>query len=236
MDWAAYKALCARPDVFSRALLEWTRSRVADDALQAVFDTLLNQPPIGKPSDFSGDARTDMFVVRFDTGQAQRIIDRLAGDGLDRRQRHAVVVWREYLAMFAGADSEQYGLLGEMMQPQERVTALMRAFDARDLDAIEACFTPDAVYHNIPMEPVTGSAAIRASLAPFLGMASEIRFEVLQSAANGSVVMNERVDRFLVNGRWIAVRVMGVFEVSAAGITAWRDYFDLAEFQQQMGG
>jgi len=30
--------------------------------------------------------------------------------------------------------------------------------------------------------------------------------------------------------------VMGTFEVNAAGkITAWRDYFDMAQFMKQMG-
>jgi limonene-1,2-epoxide hydrolase len=32
----------------------------------------------------------------------------------------------------------------------------------------------------------------------------------------------------------MAARVMGIFEVENGKITAWRDYFDLADFQKQM--
>jgi limonene-1,2-epoxide hydrolase len=39
-----------------------------------------------------------------------------------------------------------------------------------------------------------------------------------------------------VGGKWIEARVMGVFEIRGGKIKAWRDYFDLAEFQSQMSG
>lgn len=120
------------------------------------------------------------------------------------------------------------------MDAQTRVTALMRAFDNKNIDGVAACFAPNAIYHNIPMEAVQGVEAIRASLAPFMGMASEIRFEVLHSSGSGNVVMNERVDRFKIGEKWLAIKVMGVFEVGENGITAWRDYFDLGQFQSQM--
>lgn len=46
--------------------------------------------------------------------------------------------------------------------------------------------------------------------------------------------MNERTDRFLLNGKWIEIGVMGVFEFKNGKIAAWRDYFDLGQFQRQM--
>jgi limonene-1,2-epoxide hydrolase len=46
--------------------------------------------------------------------------------------------------------------------------------------------------------------------------------------------MNERTDRFKVGDKWVAARVMGVFEIRGGKIAAWRDYLDLAEFQRQM--
>ncbi len=120
------------------------------------------------------------------------------------------------------------------MQAADTVNRLMAAFDNRDVDGIAGCFAPNALYHNIPMEPVTGVDAIKASLAPFMGMASEVKFEVLRSVTNGNVVMNERIDRFNMGGKWLSIAVMGVFEVGPNGITAWRDYFDLGQFQSQM--
>jgi limonene-1,2-epoxide hydrolase len=35
-------------------------------------------------------------------------------------------------------------------------------------------------------------------------------------------------------GQWIAIRVMGAFEIENGKIAKWRDYFDLAEFQGQV--
>jgi limonene-1,2-epoxide hydrolase len=115
------------------------------------------------------------------------------------------------------------------------VRELIAAFNANDLDRVLAFFAADAVYHNIPVQPVSGTAAIRAVLAGFMGMASEIDWVVrnLVETRDG-VVLTERVDRFLVRDRWIELPVMGAFEVRDGRITAWRDYFDMKQFQDQL--
>jgi len=53
-------------------------------------------------------------------------------------------------------------------------------------------------------------------------------------ASRGDVVLTERV-RFVVGGKEIALPVAGVFEVRDGKIAAWRDYFDMASYQQQLG-
>ena len=59
--------------------------------------------------------------------------------------------------------------------------------------------------------------------------------EELNSAGNGNVVFNERVDIFdLGNGKTISLPVAGVFEVTGSKISAWRDYFDMAMYTKQM--
>ena len=117
----------------------------------------------------------------------------------------------------------------------ERTRAFCAAFDRKDLEAVAAAVTEDCVYHNIPMEPVVGRAAIAASLAGFVNGASQIEW-VIHAIAESSdgTVLTERTDRFHLGGKWIAVRVMGVFEFRDGLISAWRDYFDLAQFTSQM--
>ncbi|NIP16548.1 MAG: limonene-1,2-epoxide hydrolase [Pseudomonadales bacterium] len=110
---------------------------------------------------------------------------------------------------------------------------LIDGFNSIDLDRIVACFTEDAVYDNIPMQAVQGTEAIRASLEGFMGAASEVQWDLLNVVAEGGVVLTERVDKFKVNGTWIELPVMGTFEVANGKITAWRDYFDLGQFQTQ---
>ena len=104
---------------------------------------------------------------------------------------------------------------------------------------LAAFFTDDAVYHNIPLEPVTGRENIANTIASVLrpgppGIES-IDFRVINIAANGPVVMTERVDVFRVSDRSVELPVMGTFEVSDGKINAWRDYFDMNQFTSRMG-
>jgi limonene-1,2-epoxide hydrolase len=114
------------------------------------------------------------------------------------------------------------------------VLELIDGFNKMDLDRVVACFAEGAVYHNIPMAPVTGPEAIRQTLDGFMGSASEVQWDLLHIAANAGVVLTERVDKFKIGDHWIELPVMGTFEVADGKITAWRDYFDLGQFQTQM--
>jgi len=122
------------------------------------------------------------------------------------------------------------------MTPEQVVKDFCAAIVRRDVKEICSFFTDDAVYHNIPLEPVIGHAAVEGVLQQFIGPATEAEFEMLALATTGNKVLTERVDRFTMMGKQIAIPVMGTFEVNAAGkITAWRDYFDMAQFMKQMG-
>jgi limonene-1,2-epoxide hydrolase len=121
------------------------------------------------------------------------------------------------------------------MSNSDIVTQFMRAWEAQDIEKIMSFFTPDAVYHNMPMPPMKGLDEIRKFIAPFAGSADDVVFEVLhQSEGADGTVLNERVDRFtLKNGQKINAEVMGVFEFQNGKIKAWRDYFDMKAVQPQ---
>lgn len=115
------------------------------------------------------------------------------------------------------------------------VTEFCNAWPRKNIDELLGFFTEDAVYHNIPLEPAKGKAAIRGVINTFLPMAKSLHFKVLHAASNGNVVFNERVDVFdLGNGKTIQLPVAGVFEVTGNKISAWRDYFDMAMYTKQM--
>ena len=118
----------------------------------------------------------------------------------------------------------------------EIVFEMIEAWGAMDIERILTFFNEDAIYTNIPIDPPNvGIEAIRTAISGFVGMASEIEFIVHHQAENShGVVMNERLDRFLVNDNWIELPLMGVFEFSDGKISAWRDYFDMARFSEQM--
>jgi len=121
----------------------------------------------------------------------------------------------------------------------EIIDAFAASWKDRDVDRILSFFSEDAVYTNIPIDPPNeGIEAIRKAVEGFVGMADAIEFVVHNSAENPEtgVVMNERTDRFKMGDKWVEAKVMGVFELQGGRIRAWRDYFDLGEFQSQMGG
>lgn len=124
-----------------------------------------------------------------------------------------------------------------MSDAEAVVNAFMAEFDAEhpDADQLASYFTDDAVYHNMPMAPAEGIEEVKTALAGVAQMTSK-GWEVLHSAANGDVVLNERVDRFDMGGTEVSVQVMGVFELRDGKIARWRDYFDMASFQKQMPG
>ena len=104
---------------------------------------------------------------------------------------------------------------------------------------LAAFFTDDAVYHNIPQAPVRGREAIANLIDSFIrpgppGIES-IEFRVINIAANGPVVMTERVDVFTLSDKSFELQVMGTFEVTDGKIDAWRDYFDTNQFTSRMG-
>lgn len=115
-----------------------------------------------------------------------------------------------------------------MTDAEQTVDRLVQAWEARDADAVAACFQPEGVWHNMPYPPIAGRAAIRTAAANFLATATSVRFEIHhQGLAGPGVVLNERSDIFTqTNGREIVFPVMGVFEVEDGLIRIWRDYFD----------
>jgi len=114
-------------------------------------------------------------------------------------------------------------------EPADLVTEFCALWANPDLETILSYFTEDAVYHNIPMAPAEGLAAIRDLLPMMLDGMEGIDFVVHRQVADGNLVMNERTDVMRrTNGGRVELPVMGTFEVRDGRIAAWRDYFDLA--------
>lgn len=124
------------------------------------------------------------------------------------------------------------------MNPVEAPIDVVRRFCAawatEDLDTIIGFFTDDAVYHNIPLDPVVGPAQIKATIETFSGGVESIEFRIDAIAADGGTVLTERHDIFTFAIGSIDLPVMGTFEVVDGKIAAWRDYFDLNQFMSQM--
>jgi limonene-1,2-epoxide hydrolase len=115
------------------------------------------------------------------------------------------------------------------LSPDDVVTEFCKKWASPDPDELAGYFTEDAVYHNIPMDPVQGREAIKDFIAGFTAAFDGIDFHVHRQISDGNVVMNERTDTMRrKDGGEILLPVMGVFEVVDGKIAKWRDYFDMA--------
>lgn len=126
------------------------------------------------------------------------------------------------------------------MTPDEIVRTFINHIEAKNLDAACTLLTDDCEYDNVPMSKVFGIEAVKQVLGPFVAGCSEINWVIVRQTSSGDsasgVVLNERVDRFNMGGRWVELPLAGVFEVKNGKIALWRDYFDLATFQKAMAG
>ena len=112
----------------------------------------------------------------------------------------------------------------------------MSAWRERNLDHLLSFFASDAVYHNVPVAPIVGQAAIRDIFAAFLREFRTASLDVVTAVAEPGLVIAERIDRFESNsGRRIELPVTGVFVLADGKIVRFSDYFDLASFERQSG-
>jgi limonene-1,2-epoxide hydrolase len=116
-----------------------------------------------------------------------------------------------------------------MPSAEQVVRDFCAAASTRDRDVLRAFFADDVVYHNIPMAPAEGIEATMAVIDMFLGMCETLAFEVHHLASEGTTVLTERTDIFTIKGKAAPLPVMGAFDVVDGKITAWRDYFDMAQ-------
>jgi limonene-1,2-epoxide hydrolase len=119
---------------------------------------------------------------------------------------------------------------------QDFIAVFMKAWPTADPGPLGPFFEENAVYHNVPLEVVTGRPAIMSTFAEFMGMGGQVDVDIIHMVADGPIVMTERADHFTTDGTTISLPMMGVIEVHDGLIAAWRDYFDLRQFTSQVLG
>ena len=112
------------------------------------------------------------------------------------------------------------------MNAEQVVRAEMEAWSTLDVDQIMSYFAPDATWMPSLEHPTAhGYDAVRREVEGFVKVMTWGELEIVNIAVAGNVVLTERVDRFIINGKKLDAPGMGVFEVTGDKITAWRDYF-----------
>lgn len=122
-----------------------------------------------------------------------------------------------------------------MPSAEQVVRDFCAAASRRNPDELQSYFSDDIVYHNIPMDPAEGIEATMGVINMFVTMCDALEFEIHHLASDGSTVLTERTDTFTINGKTAPLPVMGAFNVVDGKITAWRDYFDMAQVNAIFG-
>jgi limonene-1,2-epoxide hydrolase len=123
------------------------------------------------------------------------------------------------------------------MEKAESIAVIRSFIEAcvrADPDEFAGYFTEDATWWNAPWKLVRGRVAIRETLRRGAGQMAALPWEIVHIVADGDLVMAERVDNFRVGETRISVPCVGVFELRGGKIAAWRDYWDLQQFERQM--
>ncbi len=126
--------------------------------------------------------------------------------------------------------------MGAAEDAERVVRDLCEAFGKHDPEALRPFFTDDVVSHNIPMDPAVGIDATIAFIDSFFAMCENMVIETVHLAVRDNVVLTERVDTFTVGDIVAPLPVMGTFEVRGGKISAWRDYFDMAQITKMLSG
>ena len=123
------------------------------------------------------------------------------------------------------------------MKSVENVALIRRFIEAcvrADPEEFASYFTDDATWWNTPWKPVCGRDAIRETLRGGAKRMTALPWEIRHILADDDLVMVERIDNFLVGQTRVSVPCMGVFELKEGKIAAWRDYWDLQQFEKQL--
>jgi limonene-1,2-epoxide hydrolase len=114
------------------------------------------------------------------------------------------------------------------------VQDLMDTINRGDIEEMMNFFDESSYYEPLPVGKKEGLSKIRSILEGMLAMAESHEWIVHNSSEQGNVVFNERTDIFVINGKNVSIRCIGVFEVSGNIIKAWRSYYDQGQFDAQL--
>jgi hypothetical protein len=114
-----------------------------------------------------------------------------------------------------------------LMSPRQLIETWVTRFNAGDIDGLAALYAPDAVNHQVVMEPLVGREAIRRMF--------EVEF--------GRAQMTCLIEQVLEDGEWAilewrdpnGLRGCGFFRVREDQIVFQRGYFDQLTFFRAQG-
>ncbi len=111
---------------------------------------------------------------------------------------------------------------------------MVQAWNKQDWDRVYGLFADDGVLQSMMMEPIVGRENIRVRLSDLTMGIEQIELQIRNVGVIGDVVVLERIDDFIYNGKHGSVPVVGVMEISNGKVTEWREYYDHATLAESL--
>ncbi|NMO00676.1 SnoaL-like domain-containing protein [Gordonia sp. TBRC 11910] len=95
-----------------------------------------------------------------------------------------------------------------------------------DIDGALESVDDAIVYSNVGLPTVRGKKRFASVMRLLNTKWSNFDYRMLNAAADGDVVLTERIDELTIGPLRLQFWVCGRFEISDGRIVVWRDYFD----------
>ena len=109
------------------------------------------------------------------------------------------------------------------------VEQFLAALETGEVDAALALCADDVTYQNVPLPPARGLSEVGRQLRAMGKYTTGFEVRMINIAANGPVVLTERIDVLSRGSVSAEFWVCGTFEVHEGRITLWRDRFDFVD-------
>ncbi|MFC3499838.1 nuclear transport factor 2 family protein [Micromonospora krabiensis] len=105
------------------------------------------------------------------------------------------------------------------------VREFVEAFNTKDSERLADYLHPEVVFQNYGEDEVRGRSAVVQVWKGVFETFEQVKFETINQAVNGDVVIAEQVHGLAFPGGPLApVMNMAVYEIRDGRIAAWRDY------------
>jgi limonene-1,2-epoxide hydrolase len=116
------------------------------------------------------------------------------------------------------------------------IREFIETFEKKDSALLGPYFAEDIVFENYGDPEIRGRDQLIAMWANVFSNFAQVKFETINQAASGDLVIAEQIHGLGLSGKQLApIRNLAVYEIRDGKIAAWRDYTNPQKAGQLLG-